>query len=279
MPFKSLTTVSDLPPEGPLSDEAREKHDLDFKSFADKASPWEHAKDIAAFANALGGTILVGSSDKPQVAHHGLKSQTSHEVRNIYEGAALMCSPPVPIDVVPINFPDGRVVVAVNVPPFPEAMVGAPEYTKDKNGRAIVSEHGWRFPVRQASQTDHVQPKELALYMNSDARRAYVRLHAIPKEQRAHVQVEYVVVVLAGRGDRVRSPGSTTLRLEPSAVQDNSFKLIYSDGDGDVSCRVPLCDVIDVWRCDDERWAVRVKGTLTVPGPSRTRALIYTFLP
>ena len=60
MPYRPLTEPDDLPPEGPLSNVAREKHDLEFKSEADRTSPWEHAKDIAAFANSLGGTILVG---------------------------------------------------------------------------------------------------------------------------------------------------------------------------------------------------------------------------
>lgn len=123
MLYRPLTEPEDLPLEGPLSNEAREKHDLEFKSEADRSTPWEHAKDIAGFANALGGTILVGASNKDEVHLHGLRKQTAREVMDIYEAAAMKCSPVVPIDPVPIILASGVTVVAVNVPPYPEALV------------------------------------------------------------------------------------------------------------------------------------------------------------
>jgi hypothetical protein len=257
MTFQSFESVADLPPEGPLSAAAREKHDLDFKEFTDRATPWEHAKDIAAFANALGGTILVGSSDKPNVVHHGLKNQTAHEVRNIYEGAALMCSPTVPIDVVPINFPDGKVVVAVNVPPFPESVVGAPEETNDKNGKPIKAEHGWRFPIRRASQTHYLKPEELPLYMNPNVRRAFVRLQGMPLPCRARIHLFYVAQVTHMSGT-YRDTTALEVSFEGVSLEQNRAQFQFRN----LGFRVPLMDVIDVWDHEPNFWAVRVAGTV-----------------
>ncbi|HKY38630.1 MAG TPA: ATP-binding protein [Polyangiaceae bacterium] len=185
MAYVPLSELHALPPEGPLSNEARERQDLDFKSVADVATPWEHAKDVAAFANSLGGTILVGASNTDRVTLHGLRAQTAREVMDIYENAAMQCSPTVPVDPVPITLPSGSVVVAVNVAPYPDALVAAPAAVKSKpadGGKPKQErvENSWRFPVRRASQTHYLKPEELPLYMNPQARRAYIRLAAIP---------------------------------------------------------------------------------------------------
>lgn len=76
MTYGRITEPTQLPPDGPFSVRAREKHDIDFKRFADDAQPWEHAKDIAAFANALGGVIVVGADAETEavLAYPGLRS-------------------------------------------------------------------------------------------------------------------------------------------------------------------------------------------------------------
>src|ERR1700690_2040103 len=173
MTYRPLTELHDLPPEEPLSNASREKQDLEFKSEADRATPWEHAKDIAALANSLGGTIIVGASNKERVSLHGLRRQTAQEVMEIYESAAMMCSPVIPIDVVPITLSSGASVVAVNVPAYPDTLVGAPGAAKIRHREPNVlpdggklprkpthmkAENSWRFPIRRASQTHFVTP-------------------------------------------------------------------------------------------------------------------------
>jgi predicted HTH transcriptional regulator len=63
MTYSRIGTANDLPPAGPLNNRSREKSDLDFKTFVEQAKSWENAKDVAAFANALGGVLLIGADD------------------------------------------------------------------------------------------------------------------------------------------------------------------------------------------------------------------------
>jgi hypothetical protein len=254
--FKPLERVADLPPEGPLSADAREKQDLDFKSYADPAKTREHAKDIAAFANALGGTLLIGAKDKANLVHHGLKDQTVAEVRDVYERAAMMCSPTVPIDVVPINVGD-RVVVAVNVPPFPDAIVGAPASEVDGSGKTVKIEHGWCFPIRRASQTHFLKPEELPLYMNPNVRRAYVRLEQIPEDSRARVLL-FFGKQLDHSSFTVHLVDRTEVSFEGASLEQNRAQF----REGSFGFRVPLMDVVDVWEHAPDRWAVRIAGTI-----------------
>jgi len=116
MTYLRIETVADLPPEGPLNDRAREKADLDFKTFADPAKSWEHAKDVAAFSNAIGGVLLIGAHDKTgHLAYPGIVRQSVKDIQGIYEAAAQLCSPSPIVDVIPIP---ARNVVAVNVEPY-----------------------------------------------------------------------------------------------------------------------------------------------------------------
>jgi hypothetical protein len=273
MAYFPMSEPRDVPPEGPLSNEAREKQDLDFKSVADSATPWEHAKDIASFANSLGGTILVGASNLDAVTLHGLQGQTPRQVMDIYENAAMHCSPTVPIDLVPILMPSGAVIVAVNVAPYPDAVVAAPAAVKSRQPDGGKPRHervqnSWRFPIRRASQTHYLKPEELPLYMNPQARRAYIRLSAIPPHREG----------FSGRRVRVffRAPsnhagvtvqGERDLQLKEVSLEKNAITLRYwgklnANGQelSSNSVRVPLMDIEDVWEADDQTWAVRLRG-------------------
>jgi predicted HTH transcriptional regulator len=125
----------------------------------------EHAKDIAAFANRLGGVILVGADcekDKTKLEYVGLERQTTAEVTEIYEKAALLCSPPQNVNVVSLQSPDGKPLVAINIDPSLDQIVGSPVAAKGGN----LIKGAWRFPVRRGSVTDFVDPHNLAQYMN-----------------------------------------------------------------------------------------------------------------
>lgn len=53
--YARIETAEQLPGPGTQTALLRERSDLDFKSFVEPKNMVEHAKDIAAFANALGG--------------------------------------------------------------------------------------------------------------------------------------------------------------------------------------------------------------------------------
>lgn len=278
MTYARIETTADLPPAGPLNARAREKSDLDFKTFADKAKMWEHAKDIAAFSNALGGVLLVGADDKTgNLVYPGITGQTVNEIKVIYEAAAQLCSPSPVVDVIPI--PEKN-LVAVNVEPFVEQLVAAPAGTKDKNGVEKKHDIAWVFPIRQASQTEFIRPENLAMYMNREVRRAVLLLAKIPEEARQQVVVHFHV----NKTSMTEALGVAEMTLSIGNVSPdaNFVELVHRDGSFFQRCRVPLTDVQDVWEFKHERWSIRLAGRLgTVPKSSLTdpARLTYSLLP
>jgi hypothetical protein len=245
-----IDDVSQFPKPGPMSAEAREREDLDFKRFADKGKMEDHATDVAAAANAdLGGVIVVGAdieSDPNKLSYPGVKGQTVADVKTIYEKAALMCQPPALVDVFPLTFPDGVTVVVVNVSPSIDQPLAAP-FKKD----------GWRFPVRRGgSHGDVIEPKDLPMFMNRQIRSAFLRLSQVPADKRFQVKFlspKYVDVT----GLRMETT-VYTLKLEVYPLPRN----VLGIWNGNRQCRVPLSDVIDVW--EDDKWTVKLAGHLTI---------------
>jgi hypothetical protein len=62
--YARIESAKDLPQEGGLNERARERRDIDFKTYVPPESMAEHAKDVAAFANGLGGVLLIGADIK-----------------------------------------------------------------------------------------------------------------------------------------------------------------------------------------------------------------------
>jgi hypothetical protein len=262
--YQRIERPNDLPPSGNPNVRSREKHDLEFKSFADPKQPCEHAKDVAAFANVLGGVILVGADDTSgPLLYPGLKKQSVADVKRIYEEAAKMCSPPTVVDVVPVEHPSGVQVVAVNVDPYIEQVVGAPVSVLDKNRRAHKHPNAWVFPIRRASQTSFIEPENLPMYMNREIRRAVLLLAGIPPEARREVLVHYHVQrEIEGRHwDGVVQLAKMTLTLGDVSVERNRVRL-GRIGSIEVWSAVPLLDVVDVWEPFDGAWEMKIAGRL-----------------
>jgi hypothetical protein len=265
--YQRIEAPGDLPPPGELNARAREKQDLDFKTFADGGKMWEHAKDVAAFANALGGVLLIGAdntTDRTALKYPGLApTQTVADVAAIYENAGVMCSPAPNVDVVPIKGPGGVDVVAVNVDPSVHQVVASPG---GKKGGGDSSQNLWRFPIRRGSQTDEIAPEDLAMYMNQPVRRAYLMLMSIPPKEREQGRLYYPDLV---SGRLVTETAEIAIQDLPSK---RNFVVVAK---GDMSCRIPLADVVDVWEESEGVWAVKVTGTLERGGGFAT----FTYRP
>lgn len=269
MTYQRIEGPSDLPQAGPLNSRAREKQDLDFKTFADKREMWEHAKDIAAFANSLGGVLLIGADDKSDrtvLKYPGVVRQTVAEVKDIYEDAGAMCSPPQNVDVVPIKGPGNVDLVAVNVDPHVDQLVASPG-GHTKTGRLP---HVWRFPIRRASQTDDIAPEDIAMYMNPQVRRAFLKLSAIPQDGRSRVNFYFPRIVNPLTGSI--EARFDEFRIEGIPVGRNYVQVTC----GGACCRIPLADVVDVWEQSDELWAVKVSGTLDLEDRSGAKHVTYS---
>ena len=246
MVFRRIETAEHLPAAGKLTPGGRESQGLEFKVKADPRRMPEHAKDIAAMANAMGGAILVGINETDNgPVYPGLQDQTPQQVRQLYEQAAQMCSPCAVVDPVPIEVPTG-VVVAVNVVAALD-LVASP---------APQDEHAWRFPMRTASQTRWLKPEEIPLYMNQRVRRNVLLLDAIPPRD----------LVTVYPGLRAESGGKVPpFKVASFAGYDlnlNVMKLSMAQGNARLTCHVPLPEVTSVWRDADERWAIKVAGRI-----------------
>src|SRR5258708_6219854 len=116
MLYQPVRTLADLR-EIELSTEGRS---LDFKGAADPAEWWELAKDIAAFANHVGGTILVGAAEQADgtAVFPGVAEPMAKDLAREYENAAKdKCKPRPLISIDAIQLASDKVVVAINVEP------------------------------------------------------------------------------------------------------------------------------------------------------------------
>lgn len=264
MTYGRIEREDQLPPAGPVDHRSREKLDIDFKRFADKAKISEHAKDLAAFANSVGGTLLVGADNEsnPTLLNYpGIRGQTAAEVRSIYEQAGMLCSPTLIVDTIPISA-GGVQLVAVNVDPFIDQLVGAP-----------APNDGWRFPVRRASQTDFVTPENIPMYIHRQARRSYLLLTSIPVTERRDVTIYFPRVANGMTGALDTSHQLLTLESVP---QDRNH-IVLRDGTRQV--RVPLADIVDVWAPADGSWAIKVSGFINHGGTRNGQEQPITYSP
>ncbi|REG27000.1 putative DNA-binding protein [Archangium gephyra] len=126
---------------------------LDFKEFFWTKNPnsnrepgQEAAKDIAAFANSEGGTIVVGVSDTNDRAsgwnqrfkHEGKREQLEMWLRNYLTPSGLANH----VEIIEITTAGGQETLVINVPPWPYGVVGI----QGKDG-------GCLFPFRMGRDT------------------------------------------------------------------------------------------------------------------------------
>src|SRR5579883_2280857 len=100
------------------------------------SSPEKMAKEMIAFANTKGGTLLVGVDDDGTVV--GVQSEKS-EVSELEHTSEFLCEPPVKVDIQIVNWPGGKEVVVVTVPESKEKPHTLVEY--DASGKRIATNH------------------------------------------------------------------------------------------------------------------------------------------
>ncbi|WP_331724025.1 ATP-binding protein [Streptomyces sp. NBC_00005] len=142
--------------------EAAEAEDLDYKRellAADDKGKEELAKDIAAFANHIGGIIVVGMADTKGIPTQVMDSDVSdaHQ-RHLHQVVARNTAPPVRFEMRPLHNPatpgKGFLILAVQRSPQGPHAVTAPP-TKQ-------TEKALRYPRRVASKTDWLTETDVA---------------------------------------------------------------------------------------------------------------------
>jgi hypothetical protein len=239
--------------------QAPESWELDFKTTVDPDAWWELSKDIAAFANHLGGVILVGVSEQEHRAQaFGIPATDVPRIAIAYENAARdKCLPRPLVTVARIQLPDvaDRSVVAINVEAVPDQIVGAMFYAVNKQQARTTSE-AWRFPVRVGKDNVLISPDRLPMFIDTKSRRTVIRLSSIPAgttpslvwrrptNQTSENPVVEEVIVIA-----VDHPANVLRLRRVSTPEQQAFA-------------IPLDDVDAVWEATENNWRIRVTGWL-----------------
>ncbi len=157
----------------------------------DPKKPFHMAKDVAAFANHLGGTLLIGACEADQTntlaRWEGMTKERIDEYVEAFSSAVRdRCDPAPAIDFQSIPLRDDRtkLALAVNVPPsltLVGVRVDAHKPIEGYGGPSHV------FPVRTGAQSKFLKPSELPMFMTPEVRRVAVLLARLPPSTRAKV--------------------------------------------------------------------------------------------
>ena len=244
--FTAIETVNALPPVGSSTSE---RLSLDLKRPAIRTGKpaaeeqFQLAKDVAAFANATGGTLLVGASEDAATgwlqSYAPMPEPEARETADAYSTSVRSrCSPSPLLDPVVLPCDDGF-VVAVNVWPYPGQPVGV---------RSALSNEAFAFPVRIGTHTVYLRPEQLPMLMLPETRRAWILLETIPAADRANV---YVV-------DEHNPPNASELvDLDPLNNTVRFLTRNYRE-----PFNVPLDAVGSVWQSEEGAWYIMLSGVM-----------------
>lgn len=247
MHFVPLTSLDELP----AVDSVIERTTLDLKV---KPAPnaFEKAKDVTAFANHVGGTLIVGAHevDGRLAAYVGLDDAGS--VRDAYSKAvAELCQPHPLVDFQDFAVPGSvtKRVVAVNIWPSLN-LVGVKVLSHpNANGYGGVS---FVYPVRSGTDASYLEPNQLAMYMTPAVRRVVVMLSRVPKGARLRIKTWVPTTALPGG----RGQHEYTAVLDEVLEEQNLVTLRATDDERPIH-RLPLDCITTVY----EDWDATTKST------------------
>jgi hypothetical protein len=257
-----------------LAVSAHEKTVLDLKTRYDLTNPtsvFELAKDMAAFANALGGTVLIGASEHsdslgrktgrieafvPNIDDAGLIKAATTAARDL-------CQPPFTVEpeviklsvneqasVVKKPLAQDATLVALNVHP----LVASPCAVAACDAAGVRIANAYRFPLRFLEGTKWLKPEDLAFHMNSHERRMYLLLSRVPRDQRIQIWDK-------GQG----ALGAKRLgKLIDVDAERMIAKFAFRGSDYEVIAHVPLVFVTAVWLDEKDVSNIDVRGAFNV---------------
>jgi Putative DNA-binding domain/Protein of unknown function (DUF2934) len=214
----------------------------------------EMAKDVAAFANAEGGVLIIGAKEGPTEPDYSsaLASAYAAKLEGEFDLAVRdFCrpSPAVHVRTIPVPGAFDKVILVVNVEPIVDQPVAA-RHEDDKDM--------WRFPIRVGRHTEYILPEQLPLYMNSKARRAKLLLL---RAVEAGGEIE-LFTVPAGGMKHSNIQGAVPFKIEAVDAEGGGALVIRETEHEGQAATIPIDDVEAVWREHSGKWAVRVSGRL-----------------
>lgn len=164
-----------------IHDHRSEGEQLDFKGYPGWNDGSEAAKDVAAFANHLGGDIVIGIVDVDGFADHWLpipNTDLSIFEQQIFNWLRARVYPrefsqSLGRTVINAPIPDHSALV-ISVPPSPD-LVGIEKWGQ-KDGTAF------KFPIRNGKDTRWMVFEEVMHKMSITTRRIYIRLMQLQQE-------------------------------------------------------------------------------------------------
>ncbi|HXK19972.1 MAG TPA: ATP-binding protein [Polyangiaceae bacterium] len=238
----------------PAVGRSNEHRGLDFKLQPSDDS-FEIAKDVAAFANAEGGTIIIGARGKGEhlAAYVPLSSDEASKAQRTYDQAVRDRCSPSPVFSVSAIPKDGGYILAVNVWPFPGQLVGVEvKQGEARCGKREAQPDGlFFFPTRVGAHTKAIIPEHMPMFMDAKARRVAVSLH----------QAIGRTVILTSSKYKEKAIWMESGRVENVDLLGNSVTLIMKPDGSEVPFSLPF-DVIDaVWRAG-EQWHMIIRGCI-----------------
>jgi len=235
---------------------------VDYKSDAEPGHLWELAKDIAAFANHLGGVVVIGAVEQKKqrgvASLAGLMPAKIRRLRTAYENAAKdYCSPSpiVTFEVIPLD--DGKEVLAVNVRAYATGFVASRFYVVDDAGEKVAAENAWQFFVRIGTHNAPLTLEQATLYMSTSSRRVAILLANVPVAGPLRV-----VFRKPPDGGKKTLLVSDVVNFRGVSI-DRNVALITFGAEDDMyqpEQALPLDDITSVWSAEDGIWALRVNG-------------------
>lgn len=255
---------------------AHEKTILDLKQQYDLTKPdtkFEIAKDLAAFANAFGGTVLVGAVEGTDTA--GRKngrcvafltiSNSGPLIKQVTDSARDHCRPPIVVAPEEIRLtpaeagvvlrrphPDPVTLLAINISPLFSGPAGVFAIASDGKSKASDA---FRFPVRIGEGTTLLMPEELAFHMNSHERRILLSL------QQVGTGCDVLVWSKALRPEQLKQSRAFKLKAVDPELQIAVLQPL--DGPNKLTtAHVPLTFMRAVWRDASGAWQLDVDGSV-----------------
>jgi Schlafen, AlbA_2 len=251
--WKPIEATDPLPPEGTL-----ETNTLDFKGEpTDDAI--EMAKDVAAMANAQGGTLLIGAYGGNRLEHYkALNSKDAKQTVARFDDAVKARCAPSPL-VSPALIPrDAGFVVAINAQPFPGQVVGVRLNKSETNllkptKRKREIEGVAFFPVRIGSQTHFITPEQIPMFIDPKIRRVAIVLEGAVGKR--------AVLLDATNSDVIKPGFRVAATIDGINVLQNAIDLSaeLEGKSATVPVRLPL-DLIETACQVGKYWHIYLKG-------------------
>lgn len=135
------------------------------------------------FANAAGGTILVGAVEGK--AHDLLgryqafpEEEAGAFKREVEDSIRSLCRPPPRVDVIPLVV-DAGFVVAINVHPYPGQLVGVQVKAAATSSQGYAGD-AFVFPRRVGSQCEYIPADIVPMFVDARTRRIAILLGGVP---------------------------------------------------------------------------------------------------